>query len=192
MFDGATENNMTAGGELHVNYTVEIIEGGTELTRDQKNTHRRDVPINVDLLAVLERRRTEIVKLKGTDIGDYFVVAKPESPLAYYNPGTLQKDWRVFRNVAGLKGVTYKRVYFHDLRHTFATTAIVKNDIDVVTVAGILGHSSPRVTLDFYARWLPNANREAMTKMEGILPEIDQEKTEQDNNEQDKMTANSI
>ncbi|MBR3328220.1 MAG: site-specific integrase [Atopobiaceae bacterium] len=167
--EGAVEGRMSVGGEMHINNTVEIVEGGTELTERPKNGKRRDVPINTDVLAVLERRRNEMASLWGEELDDIFVLGKLENPASYYNPSTLQKDWRAFRNVVGIKGSNEERVTFHDLRHTFATSALVRRDIDLVTVAGLLGHSSPRVTLDFYARWLPNENQAAMDAMVGLL-----------------------
>ena len=170
--EGAVEGRMSVGGEMHINNTVEIVEGGTELTERPKNGKRRDVPINTDVLAVLERRRNEMASLWGEELDDIFVLGKLENPASYYNPGTLQKDWRAFRNVVGIKGSNEERVTFHDLRHTFATSALVRRDIDLVTVAGLLGHSSPRVTLDFYARWLPNENHAAMDAMVGLLDNV--------------------
>lgn len=168
--DGAIDGGMDVDGLIHIDNTIEIVEGGTELTPRPKNGLRRDVPINVDVLAVLERRRREVVEMWGDDIGDYFVLAKPETPLRWCNPGTLQKDWRSFRAVAGICGTTDRAVHFHDLRHTFATKALVDRDIDLVTVAGLLGHANPRTTLTFYARWMPNANKRAMGKMRSSVP----------------------
>lgn len=128
------------------------------------------MPINMDVLAVLSRRRNEVAEMWGEEIGEFFVLAKPETPLKWCNPGTLQKNWRAFRNVAGIRGSTDRRVHFHDLRHTFATKALVDRDIDLVTVAGLLGHANPRTTLTFYARWMPNANKRAMGKMRSSVP----------------------
>ena len=116
--DGAIDGDMGTDSLIHIDNTIEIVEGGTELTPRPKNGVRRDVPINEDVLAVLERRRREVVEMWGEDIGDYFVLAKPETPLRWCNPGTLQKDWRAFRSVAGICGTTDRAVHFHDLRNT--------------------------------------------------------------------------
>jgi integrase len=43
---------------------------------------------------------------------------------------------------------------FHDLRHT-AASLMLANGVSVSTVAGILGHSSPAVTMRTYAHFIP-------------------------------------
>ena len=35
-------------------------------------------------------------------------------------------------------------------------------------LASILGHRNTSTTLKYYARWMPNANQQAMDKMDGI------------------------
>jgi integrase len=52
----------------------------------------------------------------------------------------------------------------HDLRHTAATTLLVAG-IDVRTAAGVLGHSSPTVTLTTYAHLMPEAQRNAVDRL---------------------------
>ncbi|NNM98716.1 MAG: tyrosine-type recombinase/integrase [Candidatus Eremiobacteraeota bacterium] len=52
----------------------------------------------------------------------------------------------------------------HDLRHTAATTLLV-NGVDVRTTAGVLGHSTPNVTLSTYAHLVANAQRSAVDSL---------------------------
>ena len=49
--DGAIDGDMDTDGLIHIDNTIEIVEGGTELTPRPKNGVRRDVPINVDASA---------------------------------------------------------------------------------------------------------------------------------------------
>jgi len=56
---------------------------------------------------------------------------------------------------------------FHDLRHA-AASALLGAGQDVATVAGVLGHSSPAVTLRVYAYALPSRMREAAAAIDAL------------------------
>lgn len=58
-----------------------------------------------------------------------------------------------------------KRVCFHDLRHTFATTALA-NGMDVKTLSAIIGHISSETTLNIYTHITDNMQRSAANKIE--------------------------
>lgn len=92
----------------------------------------RTAPIDVDVLAAPERRHEEVASLWGEGLGKCFVLGKIESPAPYYNLGTLQKDWRASRNVAGIKGCIEARVTFHDIRCAFATGALARQRVSVL------------------------------------------------------------
>lgn len=47
-------------------------------------------------------------------------------------------------------------LYFHQARHTFATTVTLANDVALQNVSKMLGHSSTRMT-QHYARVLDNS-----------------------------------
>ena len=53
---------------------------------------------------------------------------------------------------------------FHDLRHTFATTA-VSAGVDIKSVSSILGHANAAMTLNTYASSDPDAKRRAMQRV---------------------------
>ena len=67
-----------------------------------------------------------------------------------------------FARIARRAGLTTTRL--HDLRHTAATTLLVAG-VDVRTVAGVLGHASPSITLSTYAHLMPEAQREAIDRL---------------------------
>ena len=58
----------------------------------------------------------------------------------------------------------------HDCRHFAATTMIV-DGTDVRTVAGLLGHADPSLTLRTYSHVVTEAARKASDRM-GILAEV--------------------
>jgi site-specific recombinase XerD len=60
------------------------------------------------------------------------------------------------------------KVRFHDLRHTFVTSAL-QNGVDIKTVSGMLGHFSAGFTLDTYAHVTTSAQKEAAQTMGNVL-----------------------
>ncbi|MFF4367776.1 tyrosine-type recombinase/integrase [Streptomyces sp. NPDC001594] len=62
---------------------------------------------------------------------------------------------------------------FHVLRHTYASVILEAGE-SVVTLARWLGHSSPTITLDHYAHFMPEAGgkgRAAVDALIGVIPE---------------------
>lgn len=71
-------------------------------------------------------------------------------------PRTIQRRFdRVMKNL-GITGV-----HFHTLRHSFATR-LLELGVDIKTVSVLLGHGSPKTTLDCYAHSLLSQQRTAM------------------------------
>ena len=82
----------------------------------------------------------------------------------YANPTVIGKQWGVLARAHGLKGVTGEYATFIDLRHTCATVAVASH-VDVRTVADILGHKDPSMTLRVYAVSDPDAKRGAAERI---------------------------
>ncbi len=74
-----------------------------------------------------------------------------------------RRVWTPIRAAAKLP----KGTRFHDLRHA-AASALPGAGQDVTTVAGVLGHSSPAVTLRIYSHALPSRMREAATVVDEL------------------------
>ncbi|MET9386853.1 hypothetical protein ABZY09_38940 [Streptomyces sp. NPDC002928] len=55
---------------------------------------------------------------------------------------------------------------FHVLRHTYA---FLEAGASVVTLARWLGHSSPAITLGYYAHFMPEAGSKGRTVIDGLL-----------------------
>ena len=67
-----------------------------------------------------------------------------------------------------LKKLNIPQRSFHSLRHTFATRAL-ECGMDVKTLAEILGHKSPTVTLNRYVHSLIEHKKEMMNKVGGLF-----------------------
>lgn len=152
---------------IHVNRVVTTPSGGAKLKDYPKNKERRDVPLNASIRAILDQRREEQREFEGNDLAGCYVLARPHDAESFMSPGYLSHQWSTFIASTKVRGVQGILPHFHDLRHTFATQALI-NHVDVVTVASILGHRNTSTTLKYYARWMPNANQQAMDKMDGI------------------------
>ncbi|MEU8678140.1 site-specific integrase [Streptomyces sp. NPDC048560] len=57
---------------------------------------------------------------------------------------------------------------FHVLRHTYASVVLEAGE-SVVTLARWLGHSSPTITLDHYAHFMPEAGGKGRRAIDGLL-----------------------
>lgn len=70
--------------------------------------------------------------------------------------------------LAGVEVAGVPRIRVHDLRHTFATLALLDGN-PVHLVARRLGHANPAQTLRTYAHCLPSSDRELSDRMGAIL-----------------------
>ncbi|WP_225986285.1 site-specific integrase [Psychrobacillus glaciei] len=64
---------------------------------------------------------------------------------------------RVMKRIVMRSKVT--NIRFHDIRHTHASL-LISLGFDIITVSGLMGHSNPKITLEFYAHLLPGAKNE--------------------------------
>ena len=95
----------------------------------------------------------------------------PDSPYLFPSPLTgemYHPDSVVNFHKKILRDAGLGHLRFHDLRHTFATTAL-QNGVDVKTVSGMLGHYSAGFTLDTYAHVTTAAQKEAARAMGKVL-----------------------
>lgn len=64
-----------------------------------------------------------------------------------------------------LKHAQCKDIRFHDLRHTFATTAM-EHGMDIKTLSAMIGHISSATTIDIYSHVTDTMQRQAANKIE--------------------------
>lgn len=64
---------------------------------------------------------------------------------------------------------------FHVLRHTFASVQLEAGE-SIVSVSKWLGHSTPNITLGYYAHFMPEAGRRGMAVMDAWLDDAPEQK----------------
>jgi len=143
--------------------------GGSSYIKGPKTHRTRDVPIAGQLAGVLSVWYAQCRDEWGLTDGemfDLYVIGNAEG--GFCLPTYITEGWRVLSRGWNLVGTAGRRVTFHDLRHTFATAAIV-GGLDVKTVSSILGHSSAAMTLDIYASADPDAKRAAADRIDALI-----------------------
>lgn len=120
--------------------------------RPKSASSTRTIPVPAFLMDALRAMREA-----NPESGYVFGGASPAEPR------TLQ---RRFQSLAKRAGVS--NVHFHTLRHSFATR-LLELGVDVKTISKLLGHSSVRTTLDFYAHSMRESQRRAIDRLAAAL-----------------------
>jgi integrase len=146
----------TATGMITVNQQVIVVDRRPVLAPPKTSASVRDVPAAGFLLdAVAEH--VERLQLTGSDV----LCRTPRRNLLrrdHYN----RAIWKPAIAAAGLPVDTT----FHDLRHTFASTALAEG-VPISEVSRWLGHKSITTTVDLYGHLVPEASgraRDALDK----------------------------
>lgn len=92
---------------------------------------------------------------------------RPDCPYVFPNgagtaPINLTNWWLVFRRSCGMPDLR-----IHDLRHSFASTAIMEN-VSLSTIGKLLGHALPETTAR-YAHLSDNVIADAAQRISGLL-----------------------
>jgi integrase len=118
----------------------------------------RQIPLTPQLTRLLREHRSVAPRRAGSD---WVFSTRNATPLSQRN--VQRSALHHAADAAGLR-VDGEPLRFHDLRHTFASHMIVDLGLDVVQVSRILGHASPRTTLDIYAHVFDDARHTADTR----------------------------
>ncbi len=101
-----------------------------------------------------------LCKMHWCDSPTAFVLTGESS--RYIEPRTMQYKLERYTSECNLEGV-----HFHTLRHTFATRCVEVN-FEIKSLSEILGHSSPRITLERYVHSSMELKRDNMNKLATI------------------------
>ena len=98
-------------------------------------------------------------KYKSTDGKAFILTGRRDK---FIEPRTLQYRMAGYTKACGLSGV-----HFHTLRHSFATRC-VEVGVEIKSLSEVLGHSSPRITLERYVHSSMDLKRENMKKLSAL------------------------
>ncbi len=155
-----------AAGVLHVREQLLEVRGRIHSDADHpdglyppKRSSVRSVELPAFVISAL-RRQKERLLARGQAANQWVFPRKDGKP---YLKNGLRKAFKIAAEEAGLP-----EIRLHDLRHTCATLLLAAG-VNVKVVQERLGHSDIAITLGVYSHVLPNMQKEASDKMDGIL-----------------------
>lgn len=126
----------------------------------------REVPVSTPLAQLLAQvrdvQRAACARLGVRWAPTHYVLGDPLG--GHLAPEQITHKWTVLSSSMGWLGTQGRPVTYHDLRHTFATVALAEG-ADVMSLAAILGHKDPSMTMRVYAIALAGPKRQTMAQI---------------------------
>lgn len=101
-------------------------------------------------------------KLANLWVDENWIFTKWNGELMHVD--TVTKNWNKFLS----HNPQLPKTNFHSLRHT-AATLMIKNNVPISAVSGVLGHAQIGTTVNIYTHVIEDTKREALTVLSKIL-----------------------
>ena len=125
------------------------------VSQPKTQASRRSILLPAPVLKVLEQYRQSV--------GSRWMFPSPQKEDSPLDPAAVRKKLSVVLKRAGCPAAR-----FHDLRHTFATSAL-EHGMDVKTLSTVIGHVSSATTLNVYAHVTDEMRRKAADKIDRAI-----------------------
>ncbi|MEE1016110.1 MAG: site-specific integrase [Ruminococcus sp.] len=139
-------------GALHIQRQAYHVDHGVVISEPKTKQSCRSIILPPSVLNVLRQYRETV--------DSEWMFPSPVKEGKPLNPNGVYR-----KMVKILDRAQCKRVRFHDLRHTFATTAL-EHGMDIKTLSAIIGHVSSATTLDIYSHITDEMQANAANKIE--------------------------
>lgn len=155
----------SAAGYVQVRRSLTVGPGNAiQIGETKRPSSKRlvDLPAGVcaSLRAHLLRRKREALATRGWEDSGFLFANRHGGPLHPHNFHTAY-----FLPALACSGLSFR---FHDLRHTYATLALLAG-VPVKVVSENLGHKDIATTLRIYAHVIPGMGKEAARVMDSVL-----------------------
>lgn len=173
-----------AAKTIHVRHGITPEQGRCVLSTPKTASSVRDIPMDSELATLIsvsrERAKAAAAAIDLPFSGEMYVLAAyrrkravpariDRTVMDFWSPNTISVYWHDFAVKNAVVGSQGRLLHFHDLRHTYATIAVMSGVADIEAISHILGHKDASMTLDIYADALPDAKRSAAEKIGSIM-----------------------
>ena len=147
-----------ATGRITINRSIEVTNGIVTEGETKTGKGKRSF--------YLPENTAEILRIRKKFAKSEWVFTEQNNPQIPIPP---KKAYRKMKEI--LQKAELPDIRFHDLRHTFATQAIISG-VDAKTLSGILGHTKASFTLDTYTHVTTDMQQKAASIIGNFINEI--------------------
>ena len=142
-------------GTLRVERQVQRIQGKLAVSQPKTRASCRSILLPAPVLEILAQYRQSV--------SSHWMFPSPKKEDSPLDPAAVRKKLSAVLKRAGCPAAR-----FHDLRHTFATSAL-EHGMDVKTLSTVIGHVSSTTTLNVYAHITDEMRQKAADKIDRAI-----------------------